>query len=133
MAAWEQGCWLQAPACGLGALCALVPAASLQYSSRDWAPGRCRYNDDFDGVILAVDNERIITQRAHVHPYFPLVRVDVEADVLLFKPRVGMRLGAPCADPPAAAATWRPCSLAGAIGLGAGGGGCLYVGGRPAD
>lgn len=46
-----------------------------------------------DGVPLSISNEKILTQQAHIHPYFPLVRVDVTADVVLFKPQLGTRLG----------------------------------------
>lgn len=51
-----------------------------------------RYNEHLDGVPLSISNEKILTQQAHIHPYFPLVRVDVSADVVLFKPQLGTRL-----------------------------------------
>jgi hypothetical protein len=55
----------------------------------------CRsYNDDLGGVMLSYANERLLTQAAAIHPYFPFVRVDVVADIVLFRPRPGMQLGA---------------------------------------
>ncbi len=36
----------------------------------------------------------MLTQAASIHPYFPFVRVEVAADIVLFRPRLGMRLGA---------------------------------------
>ncbi len=53
----------------------------------------CRYNEDLDGVLLSYSSERILTHQAHIHPYFPLVRVEVAADAVLFRPQAGMRLG----------------------------------------
>lgn len=44
--------------------------------------------------MLSYRNERVLTQAASIHPYFPYVRVQVAADVVLFRPRPGMRLGA---------------------------------------
>lgn len=49
---------------------------------------------DLEGVVLAYRNVAIRTQDASIHPYFPYVRVGVSADVTLFRPRAGMRLGA---------------------------------------
>ncbi|GAB4817406.1 hypothetical protein N2152v2_004452 [Parachlorella kessleri] len=51
-----------------------------------------RYNEDLDGVLLSYSSERILTHQAHIHPYFPLVRVEVAADAVLFRPQAGMRL-----------------------------------------
>ena len=51
-----------------------------------------RYNDDFDGVVLSYANERVSTQHARVHPYFPYIRVGISADLIIFKPQVGARL-----------------------------------------
>ena len=45
-------------------------------------------------MLLSYSGERVLTQEAYIHTYFPLVRVHVAADVLLFRPRPGMRLGA---------------------------------------
>ena len=44
-------------------------------------------------MLLSYSNERILTHQAHIHPYFPLVRVEVAADAVLFRPQAGMRLG----------------------------------------
>ena len=51
-------------------------------------------DDDLEGVLLAYRGERVLTQAATIHTYFPLVRVEVAANVLLFRPSPGMRLGA---------------------------------------
>lgn len=53
-----------------------------------------RYSEDLEGVLLSYRNERVLTQAASIHPYFPFVRVEVAADVVLFRPCLGMRLGA---------------------------------------
>ena len=45
--------------------------------------------------MLAYRNVRMLTRQARVHPYFPYVRVQVAVDLVLFKPRPGMRLGVP--------------------------------------
>ena len=47
-----------------------------------------------EGVLLAFRNERVLTQAATIHPYFPFVRLEVAAEVVVFRPRPGMRLGA---------------------------------------
>ena len=52
----------------------------------------CRYNDDLGGVLLSYRNARVLTRQASIHPYFPYVRVEVVAEVVLFKPRPGLRL-----------------------------------------
>lgn len=54
----------------------------------------CRWNPDLEGVLLSFRNERVLTQAATIHPYFPFVRLDVAAEVVVFRPRPGMRLGA---------------------------------------
>lgn len=51
-----------------------------------------RYSEDLEGVLLSYRNERVLTQAASIHPYFPFVRVEVAADVVLFRPCLGMRL-----------------------------------------
>ncbi len=53
-----------------------------------------RWNEDLEGVLLAFRNERVLTQAATIHPYFPFVRLEVAAEVAVFRPRPGMRLGA---------------------------------------
>lgn len=53
-----------------------------------------RWNEDLDGVLLSFRNERVLTQAATIHPYFPFVRLEVAAEVAVFRPRPGMRLGA---------------------------------------
>lgn len=53
-----------------------------------------RWNEDLEGVLLAFCNERVLTQAATIHPYFPFVRLEVAAEVTVFRPRPGMRLGA---------------------------------------
>ena len=45
-----------------------------------------RFNEDMEGVVLSYTNERIVSQEGRVHPYFPFTRVQVTADVVLFKP-----------------------------------------------
>ncbi|KAI7840954.1 hypothetical protein COHA_005384 [Chlorella ohadii] len=51
-----------------------------------------RWNEDLEGVLLAFRNERVLTQAATIHPYFPFVRLEVAAEVAVFRPRPGMRL-----------------------------------------
>lgn len=51
-----------------------------------------RWNEDLEGVLLAFRNERVLTQAATIHPYFPFVRLEVAAEVTVFRPRPGMRL-----------------------------------------
>ena len=43
--------------------------------------------------MLAYRNERVLTRQGQIHPYFPLVRVEVTADVVVFRPQPGKRLG----------------------------------------
>lgn len=57
-------------------------------------PPACRYNEDLEGVLLSFRNMRVLTHAAVIHPYFPYVRLEVLADVVLFRPRTGTRLGA---------------------------------------
>ena len=52
----------------------------------------CSYNDDVEGVILAFNEDRIVSTTARVHPYFPLVRVIAEATLTVFKPQVGAKV-----------------------------------------
>ena len=52
-----------------------------------------RYNEDFEGVPLAYSGERVLRQTATVHPYFPLARLEVAAEVVVFRPAVGSRVG----------------------------------------
>ena len=56
----------------------------------------CRYSEDLEGVVLSFANERVLTTQASIHPYFPFVRLEVLADLVLFRPRPGMRLGECC-------------------------------------
>lgn len=51
-----------------------------------------RYNEELEGVILSFSNERVLTHHAAIQPYFPFVKVEVLADVVLFRARQGMRL-----------------------------------------
>lgn len=51
-----------------------------------------RYNDDLGGVTLSYSDEKVLSQSALVHPYFPLVRLIVSATLVVFKPRAGARL-----------------------------------------
>ena len=43
--------------------------------------------------MLSFANERVLTTQASIHPYFPFVHLEVLADLVLFRPRAGMRLG----------------------------------------
>ena len=52
----------------------------------------CRYNEEVEGVILAYSDEKVLSQSAMVHSYFPLVRLIVSATLVVFKPRPGARL-----------------------------------------
>lgn len=54
----------------------------------------CRYNDDLDGVLLSYTNVRVLTKQAPILTYFPFVRVEVVADVVLLRPKIGMHMGA---------------------------------------
>ncbi|KAK9816408.1 hypothetical protein WJX74_010482 [Apatococcus lobatus] len=51
-----------------------------------------RYSEDLSGVLLAYNNECILSMQAPVHVYFPYMHVDVAADVTLFSPAPGMRM-----------------------------------------
>lgn len=51
-----------------------------------------RYVEEFGGVLLAYANLKIATKQPIIHPYFPYFHLDVEADVLVFKPSPGMKL-----------------------------------------
>ena len=55
-------------------------------------PTHCSYNQDVEGVPLAYQNERILSQTATVHPYFPLIRLSVATQLLVFRPHPGSRL-----------------------------------------
>lgn len=44
-----------------------------------------------EGVILAFNEDRIVSTTARVHPYFPLVRVIAEATLTIFKPQIGAK------------------------------------------
>ena len=43
---------------------------------------------------MSYANERVLTKTACIHPYFPYARLEVTAEVVLFRPRPGIRLGA---------------------------------------
>ncbi|KAK9868896.1 hypothetical protein WJX84_008253 [Apatococcus fuscideae] len=49
-----------------------------------------RYSEDLSGVLLAYNNERILSMQAPVHIYFPYMHVDVAADIVVFCPAPGM-------------------------------------------
>lgn len=74
--------------------------------------------------MLSYARERLLTQAAAIHPYFPFVRVEVVADIVLFRPRPGMQLGAEPAQPLPATANLRhpavlePATDAGAMAAG---------------
>ncbi len=51
-----------------------------------------RYSDDFGGVPLAYAGERVLDTAAVVHPYFPLARLRVAAELTVFRPREGARV-----------------------------------------
>lgn len=45
--------------------------------------------------MLSYSGCRVLSRAAApIHPYFPYVRLDVQADAVVFRPRAGMRLGA---------------------------------------
>ncbi len=52
-----------------------------------------RYQDDLEGFVMAYNRVHVLKKDAVIHPYFPLVHVEVKAQVLLFKPAVGSMLG----------------------------------------
>jgi len=51
-----------------------------------------RYNEDCEGVIVSYSNEKILSQHAQVHPYFPYLRVKVLSIVVVFQPLPAARL-----------------------------------------
>ncbi len=51
-----------------------------------------RYSDDLGGVPLAYARERVLDATAVVHPYFPLARLRVAAELTVFRPREGARV-----------------------------------------
>lgn len=51
-----------------------------------------RYNEDCEGVIVSYSNEKISSQHAQVHPYFPYLRVKVLCTVVVFQPLQDARL-----------------------------------------
>jgi DNA-directed RNA polymerase I subunit RPA43 len=51
-----------------------------------------RYNEDCEGVIVSYSNEKILSQHAQVHPYFPYLRVKVLSIVVVFRPLPDARL-----------------------------------------
>ncbi len=53
---------------------------------------RFRYNENLNGVVLAYSDERVVSQTALVHPYFPLARLVVSATLTVFRPFPGARL-----------------------------------------
>lgn len=50
------------------------------------------FNQDFQGVVLAYEDERVMSRKGLVHPYFPLIRLTVSATFTIFTPQVGERL-----------------------------------------
>jgi hypothetical protein len=46
-----------------------------------------------DGVLLSYTNVRVLTKQAPILTYFPFVRVEVVADVVLLRPKIGMHMG----------------------------------------
>ena len=52
----------------------------------------CRYNENLNGVVLAYSDEKVVSQTALVHPYFPLARLIVSATLVVFRPYPGARL-----------------------------------------
>lgn len=52
----------------------------------------CSYDEELDGVPIAHSDVRILSQSGSVHPYFPLIRVVVAADFVVFRPRPGARV-----------------------------------------
>ncbi|KAL4520007.1 hypothetical protein Ndes2526B_g01441 [Nannochloris sp. 'desiccata'] len=51
-----------------------------------------KYNDNLNGVVLSYSNEKVVSQTALVHPYFPLARLVVSATLVVFRPYSGARL-----------------------------------------
>lgn len=54
-----------------------------------------KYQDDLEGIVMAWDKGVQILKKAGaatIHPYFPLVHIEVKTNMLLFKPRVGSLL-----------------------------------------
>ncbi len=44
--------------------------------------------------MLSYSNLRMLTRQAAIHPYFAFARIELAADLVLFLPTEGMRLGA---------------------------------------
>ncbi|KAG1664701.1 hypothetical protein FOA52_006676 [Chlamydomonas sp. UWO 241] len=51
-----------------------------------------KYQDDLEGFCMSYENVKIIKKDAIIHPYFPLIHVEVRVSVLLFKPTVSSML-----------------------------------------
>lgn len=53
-----------------------------------------KYQDDLEGILMAWDKGVKVqkTAAASIHPYFPLVHIEVKTNMLLFKPKVGSML-----------------------------------------
>ena len=53
-----------------------------------------KYQDDLEGIVMAWDKEVKVqkTAAASIHPYFPLVHIEVKTNMLLFKPKMGSML-----------------------------------------
>lgn len=47
------------------------------------------YNEALEGVILSINSLRVASKLASVRPYVPFIHLNVEAEVTLFKPKVG--------------------------------------------
>eukprot|EP00884_Botryococcus_braunii_P016950 jgi/Botrbrau1/3939/Bobra.0365s0014.1 len=54
--------------------------------------GLVRWNDGLGGIFLAYSGESITASQATIHPVFPYIRVRVNADVLLFRPKAGQSM-----------------------------------------
>ena len=54
-----------------------------------------KYQDDLEGIVMAWDKGVQVMKKgaaATIHPYFPLVHVEVKTNMLLFKPKSGSML-----------------------------------------
>lgn len=47
------------------------------------------YDDDLGGVMLCHSNERLLSKQGNIHPYFPYIHVEVDANISLFQPKPG--------------------------------------------
>lgn len=52
----------------------------------------CRYSEEAEGVIIAMQNIKLLNQRSVIVDESPFIRFTVTADCLVFKPQRGMEI-----------------------------------------